>query len=234
MPTLYSITHRISTAETLFFHAARVTEGNVGAWQALAGCQKGVANIGVYGFIPSLKYFAVAEVWVAYISDTKHTDPNAVIAGSIEMFVTTTTSVHSPFISNMGITRSTSYTGNKHSSIAPQLHSFAAKLMLHLHQEKLYMIHNPAEQMRAIMIELYYKNTLAKHLYIGDERAGYDKAKYCNYEYDDPTLNEDQRDYNAETHKTLSGSYRNDQDNLLLTIQLRQQKAVHGDEFPPL
>ncbi|MDD9139866.1 MAG: hypothetical protein NQ127_02950 [Candidatus Cardinium sp.] len=99
------------------------------------------------------------ELWIAYAaivepsSNLKYED--------IEMVVTVSTANGLPFTSHRGIFRSPLFQRaihpklqkQPHKNISVSLHAFAARTILQLHVDKIYMINAPALEMRGILIK---------------------------------------------------------------------------------
>ena len=168
---LYSVKER----EKLYFNITRLTAHNRRAWGEFAGENDYErSHTGALAFYPALPYHSHphTEVWIAFISNKPATNPDIVDKRSTEMFMTVTTSEHSPFTSHIGITRALTFPKSlQHSNVSMKLHAFAAQFMLKQHPEKHYMINAPAEIMRVIMIAEFEKYGHSDKIFIGDNRT---------------------------------------------------------------
>ncbi|AWN81469.1 hypothetical protein [Candidatus Cardinium hertigii] len=110
------------------------------------------------------------ELWIAYAAIV---EPSSNLNyDDIEMVMTVSTANGLPFSSHWGIFRSPLFQMNinqklqkqPHKNISVSLHAFAARTILQLHADKIYMINAPALEMRDILIKALPDTAIA----IGD------------------------------------------------------------------
>ncbi|WP_123662629.1 hypothetical protein [Candidatus Cardinium hertigii] len=110
------------------------------------------------------------EFWIAYITIQPVSKAKTVAYKDIEMAMLVGTAGDLPFTSHQGIFRTPKfiinmiYKENKnhmHKNISVAFHAFAARTMLKLHPEKVYMINTPAKEMREILIKALPAETIS-------------------------------------------------------------------------
>lgn len=103
------------------------------------------------------------ELWVAFISTSDINKIKDIIIENIEMYVSIITDSDIPITTHMGINKSTQYLYNAlvswrenkinilHRNLSIDLHSFAAKVITSIYNDKIYMITAPAPEMATIL-----------------------------------------------------------------------------------
>lgn len=141
--------------EGLHFYMIKVNESNVDFWQKFSTAQEN--NYGWIGFKPSydigLRY-TDTESWVSFATNKELQNPDLPTKQdqqAIEMVVTMLTSKNAPFITDMGISTSSLFTGTRHEKLSMPLHGFTAKATMQDHHGKYYMITAPTQNMAKIM-----------------------------------------------------------------------------------
>lgn len=231
-------TYHYQAQADLHFYMTKVVDDNVSIWSAYAYNESNLApnfslstnhnfdvaksksDIGIEAFKRSLQDYNnfETEVWVAYAANKIIDIPSKPELGVVEMFVTSATSEHSVFITNSGIARAPSYNGDKHSKLAMQLHGFAAKIMLQMHESLSYMINSPAYKMMEIIVDSFKtKFGDTSSLYLGN---GYHEVK--------EELSDLQKQYSEfkENGWDKAGKGQNDYFSLCKDIVLREQQDL--------
>ena len=161
------------------FHLVKINNENINQWKTLnnKGAFKNLRckDSGRGAFTDTLNLFEKSEfllddskeLWVGYAASRLNTVGKVIDISSIEMVVTVTTSVNTPFVTHMGITR-LDYLAKLHKNLSIQLHSFVAKAMLEHHADKVFMLTRPISEMGLIIFLELQKNNLTSHLQIGD------------------------------------------------------------------
>jgi hypothetical protein len=91
------------------------------------------------------------DVWVAFSVDPKLLQAGVTLESLLnytEMSFAVVTSKGVPVVQHFGIVRNPFYKGEKHSGMSVNLHAFAAAVMRHIDEKKLYMINIPLSYMR--------------------------------------------------------------------------------------
>jgi hypothetical protein len=142
-----------------YFYMEKINSINFPEWQKL-----GRKSNAIDGFIGALQYYdnSETEVWVGYIA-TKPIEgynytafvnnDSSMHRDSIGMYVTATTSSHSPCTNHLGITK----INESCKGYSSTLHSLITQVMLERYPDKKYMINVPLANMREIMSAAFEK-----------------------------------------------------------------------------
>lgn len=152
------------SAEDLHFYMIKVTDDNTQRWvdwkddndygNARGGTQAFSELFWIKNKSPEIKLF------VCYASSSILSEPTLPNSGNVEMVVGMITSTNSPFTAHMGIFRANDYKHEKHKDLSMKLHSFAAKAALEAYPTKLYMVTDPYENMRGIILKSIYEKNI--------------------------------------------------------------------------
>jgi|GEM_PF-4762590 len=150
-------THYSKQVGGLFYNLVHITtEAQKREWSTYsktAGYVHGTNGITI--FQRCLNFFdnPDTEVWVAFVSNKPVEDFGAIDKSGLEMYMSVTTSLHTPFAAHLGIQRVPCE--NPHKNISVSLHEFCANIMLTIHPEKQLMINSPEEVMRDILFKAF-------------------------------------------------------------------------------
>jgi len=160
---------------------------------------------GISSFKYSLELYKKlkSDVWISYVSRDKDIYKNRYM-NKIEMCVTVLMNKDDIITTHIGIYRNYKYFNNEnkpHKNLAIELHKFSGMMSNHIYGNKKYMITNPANSMRDILIKYFTigaygeDNKLDNKIWLGDNSQRREMIKMIeNYNYDKKLLENKEND----------------------------------------
>jgi hypothetical protein len=154
---------------------------------------------GVSSFKYSLELYKQikSEIWISYVSRNKDVYKTRKDK-DIEMCVTVLMNKEDIITTHIGIFRNYLYFNNEkkpHKNLAVELHKFSGMMSNYIYGNKKYMITNPANHMRDIIIKYFKDDKLDDKIWLGDNNQRREMIKMIqDYEYDKKLLDNKEND----------------------------------------
>jgi len=201
-------------SDQVYFLFEKINDYNINFWKRYNDNQdNNTRRMGVYTStgknftlsdgISSFKYSLElynkikSDIWISYISRNKDVY-NTRKDKDIEMCVSVLMNKDDIITTHIGIYRNYLYFNNilrPHKNLAIELHKFSGKMSNYIYGNKIYMITNPADNMRDILIKYFKNNKLDDKIWLGDNSQRRNMIKMIeNYNYDKKLLEDKDND----------------------------------------
>jgi len=154
---------------------------------------------GISSFNYSLELYnkIKSDIWISYVSRNKEIYKTR-NKNEIEMCVTVLMNKEDIITTHIGIYRNYKYFNNEknpHKNLAIELHKFSGMISDHIYGNKKYMITNPADNMRDILIKYFTNNKLEDKIWLGDNNQRRNTIKIIEeYNHDKKLIDKKEND----------------------------------------
>jgi len=210
----YTNTNNESLKDQVYFIFEKINDTNLNFWQYYNDDQEvKTKKIGIFSKsgkqfglsveVSSFKYsFELynkikSDIWISYVSRDKEIYKTR-NKNDIEMCVIVLMNKEDIITTHIGIYRNYLYFNNDmkpHKNLAIELYKFSGIMSNHIYGNKKYIITNPADNMRDILIKYFKDNKLEDKILLGDNKQRRKMIKMIEkYNYDKNLIDEKEND----------------------------------------